>query len=136
MKDEPEQKPTEAQVKKFMDDRCRAAFYEYKETGRLIDNGGVKFTHLKQSGIITLTPERYAEIFEKAKQLVITEATATIYKSGSDSTAGAISREVLKRTDSHEVTKNAARLIALREYFDFLIENEFNLTDFLPIIND
>lgn len=129
MIEEPEVKPTEEQIKKYMDERCILAFNEYKETGKLIDNGGVKFTHLKQSGIITLTPERYSEIMSKAVEEVKLQAIATIQIANTESSISSISKAVLEQGDKHEITKNAARLIALKEYFDYLIEFEFELSD-------
>lgn len=131
MVEEIETKPTDQEINAIMDKACIEAFREYKTNWKLIDFGGAKFTHLKNKGLITLTPERYAEIFQKAKDQVRSEANQTIIKSGTDSNVGSISKEVLNKIDTHEITKNAARLIALREYFDFLIENEFELSDFI-----
>ena len=129
MKEIIEEKPTPEQIKKYMDERCILAFNEYRESGKLIDNGGAKFTHLKQSGIITLTSERYSEIMAKAVEEVKTQAIATIQITNTESSLSAISKAVLEQGDKHEITKNAARLIALKEYFDYLIEFEFELSD-------
>ena len=41
--------------------------------------------------------------------------------------AGIIAGKILKNLDKHETVRNAARLIALREYFDYLIEFEIEL---------
>lgn len=131
MTDEPEEKPTEQEINAIMDKACIDAFIKYKTTWQLVDFGGVKFTHLKNKGLINLTPERYAEIMKQAKEQVTAESTATIFKSGQESQAAEIAKMVLKDIDKHETVKNAARLIALREYFDYLIEFEMELTDLI-----
>lgn len=131
MKDEPEQQPTESEVNEIMKTACLSAFDKYKSTGELVDFGGSKFTFLKKIGLINLTPERYNEIFEQAKKQVKAESSQTLFKDGSTTTAGVIANAVIKQIDTHEITKNAARLIALREYFDFLIENELKLIEMI-----
>lgn len=131
MKDEPEDRPTPEQIRKIMVESCLKAFHDYKTNWNLVDFGGSKFTFLKSIGLINLTPERYAEIMEQAKQQVLAESTATVFKSGEDSTAGVIAKAIIQAPDKHEVTKNAARLIALKEYFDYLIEFEMELTDLI-----
>lgn len=131
LQNEPEDKLTEAEIFEIMNEACRTSFTKYKETKELIDFGGAKFTHLKKLGLINLTPERYTEIFERAKHQVLKESSQKLFQDGSTTTAGVIANAVIKQIDTHEVTKNAARLIALREYFDFLIESEFDLSDLI-----
>lgn len=121
----------EAEKKRIMDEACIKAFDEYKKTGKLTDFGGAKFKHLKEHKVITLTQERYKEIMDRAILQVKAEAAESIYKSGQDSTASVIAKAIMANAGSHEVTKNAARLIALKEYFDFLIENEFEVKDMI-----
>jgi len=134
MQDEPEEKLTEVEISEIMNEACRTSFTKYRESGELVDFGGSKFTHLKKIGLINLTAERYAEIFERAKTQVKAESAQTLFKDGSTTTAGVIANAVIKQIDTHEITKNAARLIALREYFDFLIENEFDLNDLIAAV--
>jgi len=129
MKDEPENRPTPEQINQIMKNSCINAFSEYRLSGNLVDFGGAKFTYLKSIGLINLTAERYAEILDKAKKQVLAESADTIFKSGTDSISGVIAQAIIKSPDKHEVTKNAARLITLREYFDSLIEFDMELTD-------
>lgn len=131
MTDEPEVRPTEQQIRKIMVEACLKAFDDYKKNWNLVDYGGAKFTFLRSIGLINLTDERYNEIMEQAKQHVTAESTATIFKTGQESQAAAIAKVILKDIDKHETVKNAARLIALKEYFDYLIEFEMELTDLL-----
>lgn len=122
-----EQKLSQAEIDKIMIPACIDAFKKYKETNELIDFGGAKFTYLKSIGLISLTPERQTEIMEQAKKEQAEESNKAIFKNGADSMAGIIAGNILKNLDKHETVKNAARLIALREYFDYLIEFEIEL---------
>lgn len=131
MNDEPEKKLSEQEANEIMKQSCINAFKAYKETQQLSDFGGAKFNYLKKLGVINMTKERYNEIFEQAKQQVLHESSETLHKQGNMTTAGVIATAVIKQIDTHEITKNVARLIALREYFDFLIENEFELTEMM-----
>jgi len=124
-----EQRLSQAEIDKIMVPACLKAFENYKATGELIDFGGAKFVYLKSLGLISLTPERQTEIMEQAKKEQAEESNRAIFKSGADSMAGIIAGKILKNLDKHETVKNAARLIALREYFDYLIEFEIDLSE-------
>jgi len=135
IKEEPEERLTDAEIFEIMNEACRTSFTKYKESGELIDFGGAKFNHLKKIGLISLTPERYDEIFQRAKQQVIAEANTNLLKSDTYPAIADLAKNLLKSPDKHETTKNAARLIALREYFDYLIEFEFDLSEKIEAIN-
>ncbi len=100
---------------------CLRAFKVYKETQYFQDFGNVYFRFLERKEILTLSNERKHEIFLRAEE---------IYKALQVQLLDSI-REIVDniRTASSSDKDRAkvqgiAREIALKEYFDFLIENE------------
>jgi len=124
-----ETKPTEAEIYAFMKQSCINDFAYYKRTKRLIDNGNPKYSFLKEAGIINFSIERMQAIFNR----VLAEQTARAKVDRLNSDVNSFSRDiaeiVIKQGDKSELVKSAARLEALKVFFDDLIETGTELTD-------
>lgn len=123
--------PTAEEIQRFMNESCLKAFQKYKENGSLIDLGGAKFKHLEALGIINHSLERKKEILAHAKQKCISEARQTILNSSRESNIRSIAFEVVKHPDNNEIVKNTAREMALKIFFDELIEMETELSELI-----
>lgn len=127
---ENEVKPSDEEINRIMNEACLNAFYRYKKTKCLVDFGGAKYQHLEKNGLINHSIDLKKEIFRKARELALLDASTTIMKPG-ENTAKTIAHEVIKNPDKHEIVKNIAREMALKRFFDDLIETGTELKDMM-----
>lgn len=97
-------------------------YNRYKNDKILTDAGSVIFLWLERNGFINLTRQRKIEIYNVAEREELL---------GNGDVAAM--RELYKMTgvQRDDRIKDAARLIALREYFDYLIEFEMDINKVL-----
>lgn len=127
---EKEVKPSDEEVNRIMNEACLNAFDRYKKTKKLVDFGGAKYKHLEKNGLINHSIDIRKEIFRKAREQALLDASTTIMNP-KETTAKTIAHEVLKNPDKHEIVKNIAREMALKRFFDDLIETDTELKDMM-----
>lgn len=106
-----EHTPTDQERKASMKQSVIDAFIRYKETGKLLDFGNVKYNYLVDRGLINLTNERKEQILDHALMVV----NRMVEKEGFAGSKG-------------EYAKSLSKEFVLKEYFDHLIEMEDDIT--------
>lgn len=111
----------------IIENGCIAAFENYKLTKRLIDFGSSKYKYLEAIGLLNLTKERKDEIYKIAQNEHINELKSKTDSALTQKEAVMKGLFDLRDKGTIEVIKERARLIALREFFDNIIELEDDL---------
>lgn len=103
-------------------------FQRYYDNEILVDWGNVNYDYLDRRGLINLTDERKWEIWKKAKNNL---KSAAGIKTMTQKTSRKLSEIIQSIDHKDEGVKAEAKRIALREYFDFLIQTEQQLKDII-----
>lgn len=119
---EPQKSLTEAEKRQIIENNIVVTFAKYKEDEKLLDAGGAIYRYLEKIGAINLTIEKKREIYNRAEREELLQ--------GGDFAA---MRELYRMTgiERNDRIRDAARLIALREYFDHLIEFNMDINEVL-----
>lgn len=104
---------------------CFQTYFQYQ---KLFDFGNVTYDYLDRRGHINLTDARKRVIWDEAKKNLKSQAGIKAM-SGRETTK---LTDILERIETkNEGVKSEAKRIALREYFDFLIQTEQQLKDII-----
>lgn len=123
-----EAEPDKQQIRMFMDKACVEDLESYRKSGILNDYGGAKYDHLVERGLLQLTPERQAEYLALADEQIHYEHTQQ--QKGATLTTARQLHELFKSTKMSQ-QQSRAKYLALKDYYDGLLEMEVNLQDLL-----
>lgn len=121
--------PPDKQTDEKLKEGVIRVFKKYKQNGLLLDFGNVYFRFLERIEVIVLTNKRKDEIYIQAEQIYrVREAQ--------DAASAMDLLDVIRDADKvNDATKEkirmVAREIALKEYFDMLIESDITIEDAL-----
>jgi hypothetical protein len=104
-------------------------FQHYKNTGDIIDFGNVAYLFLERIGLINYSAERKKKIYQEVKQFMIHQIDMAAMSSGNLDKmrrAKALINQLANGLNGDVVME--ARRLALKEYFDNLIEMEEDIS--------
>lgn len=130
----PKSKPTDQEILVLNIKVLTLCFDNYKKYGHLQDFGNACYDFLDQQGILNYTPEKKRTFFQAAKVSLAREAeTRSLVKGTLEAMreASKLIEELAKHEENHKgrIIGEAKRL-ALKEYFNNLIEMDQHISEF------
>jgi hypothetical protein len=119
--------PFEIDMNQYMNEECIKALELYRSKGILVDFGNCKYYHLENKGLINYSIAEKKEIYDQAVWQENNESSQLMNPSIQD-LVKRLADDTLTRD---ELIKSTARTIALRKYFDDLINRKSNLKELL-----
>lgn len=113
--------PSQEEKERIVKEGVLKMFEDYKKGGNILDSGNVSYNFLNGAGLLKPTIEKKMEYMDQAKAELRNEA---INNKGNRPLS-----KVLEDVLQDELVTSRAKRLALKEYFDGLIEFETELSD-------
>jgi hypothetical protein len=129
--DQPE--PDAEQIEQINREATLLKFKNYIETGTISDPGNASYNWLDKKGFIRFSIERKKAIFEEAKKQAISEKSSQLGKEllHEGNNVKQIKKEISAIRENGDPAVIAAKKMALKEYFNDLIEIDARLDEIL-----